>query len=201
VRKAIAELGEPPPGVNVALRGQIIPMQEMMSGLRYGLILAVAAIFLLLMANFQSLRLPFIVISTLPAVLAGVVLSLWMTNTTLNIQSFMGAIMSLGVAVANAILLVTFAERARFAGVNSTEAALEGARSRLRPILMTSAAMIAGMLPMALSGGQAAPLGRTVVGGLVAATCATLFVLPAMFALVQADAHRRLASLDPHDIL
>jgi multidrug efflux pump subunit AcrB len=98
-------------------------------------------------------------------------------------------------------LLVTFAERARFAGVNSTEAALEGARSRLRPILMTSAAMIAGMLPMALSGGQAAPLGRTVVGGLVAATCATLFVLPAMFALVQADAHRRLASLDPHDIL
>jgi multidrug efflux pump subunit AcrB len=201
VRQAIAELGEPPPGVNVALRGQVIPMQEMMSGLRYGLILAVAAIFLLLMANFQSLRLPLIVVSTLPAVLAGVVLALWMTNTTLNIQSFMGAIMSLGVAVANAILLVTFAERARAAGVNSAEAALEGARSRLRPILMTSAAMIAGMLPMALSGGQAAPLGRAVVGGLVAATCATLFVLPSIFALVQAGAHRRLDSLDPHDNL
>jgi multidrug efflux pump subunit AcrB len=103
--------------------------------------------------------------------------------------------------VANAILLVTFAERARIAGGNSAEAALEGARSRLRPILMTSAAMIAGMLPMALTSGQTAPLGRAVVGGLIAATAATLFVLPSMFALVQAGAHRRLASLDPHDDL
>ncbi len=201
VRQAIAELGEPPPGLNVTMRGQVIPMQEIMGGLRYGLILAVTAIFLLLMANFQSLRLPFIVVSTLPAVLTGVALSLWITNTTLNIQSFMGAIMSLGVAVANAILLVTFAERARLAGTNSAEAAVEGARSRLRPILMTSAAMIAGMLPLAVNGGQAAPLGRAVVGGLIAATIATLFVLPSVFALVLAGAHRRLASLDPHDDL
>ena len=113
----------------------------------------------------------------------------------------MGAIMSLGVAVANAILLVTFAERARLAGSDSTEAAVEGARSRLRPILMTSAAMIAGMLPMAVSGGQAAPLGRAVLGGLVAATTATLFVLPSIFAFAQVGAHRRPASLDPHDDL
>jgi multidrug efflux pump subunit AcrB len=201
VNQAMAELGDSPPGVTVALRGQVVPMQEMMDGLRRGLLLAVIAIFLLLMANFQSLRLPFIVVSTLPAVLAGVALALWLTGTTLNIQSFMGAIMSLGVAVANAILLVTFAERSRIAGATAAEAAIEGARSRLRPILMTSAAMIAGMMPMALSlgqgGGQAAPLGRAVVGGLAAATLATLFVLPSIFAVVQTRAHRRLASLDP----
>jgi multidrug efflux pump subunit AcrB len=199
VEHAIAELGDPPPGVNVTMRGQVIPMQEMIDGFRSGLALAVVAIFLLLMASFQSLRLPFIVVSTLPAVLAGVVLALWLTNTTLNIQSFMGAIMSLGVAVANAILLVAFAERSRTAGANSADAAIEGARSRLRPILMTSAAMIAGMMPIALSGGQASSLGRAVVGGLAAATLATLFVLPSIFAIVQAHAHRRSASVDPDE--
>jgi multidrug efflux pump subunit AcrB len=201
VSKAIREIGDPPTGVTVTMRGQVIPMQEMLDGLRRGLVLAVAAIFLLLMANFQSLRLPFIVVSTLPAVVAGVVLALWLTHTTLNVQSFIGAIMSLGVAVANAILLVTFAERSRIAGANSAEAAIEGARSRLRPILMTSAAMIAGMLPMAFSGGQSAPLGRAVIGGLAAATVATLFVLPSIFTIVQAGAHRRLASLDPDENL
>ena len=199
VEQAIAELGDPPSGVNVTMRGQVIPMQEMIDGFRSGLALAVVAIFLLLMASFQSLRLPFIVVSTLPAVLAGVVLALWLTNTTLNIQSFMGAIMSLGVAVANAILLVAFAERSRTAGANSADAAIEGARSRLRPILMTSAAMIAGMMPIALSGGQASSLGRAVVGGLAAATLATLFVLPSIFAIVQARAHRRSASVDPDE--
>jgi multidrug efflux pump subunit AcrB len=105
--------------------------------------------------------------------------------------------------MANAILVVTFAERSRLAGVGATEASVEGARSRLRPILMTSAAMIAGMLPMALSlgegGGQAAPLGRAVVGGLAVATVATLFILPSVFALVQGRSHRRAASLDPND--
>jgi multidrug efflux pump subunit AcrB len=121
----------------------------------------------------------------------------------LNIQSFMGAIMSIGVAVANAILLVTFAERSRIAGNAAGAAAIDGAQSRLRPILMTSAAMIAGMLPLAIGigegGEQTAPLGRAVVGGLAAATFATLFVLPAVFALVQARAHRRPVSLDPDD--
>jgi multidrug efflux pump subunit AcrB len=199
VNQAIAELGDPPLGVSVVMRGQVLPMQEMMEGLRGGLALAVIAIFLLLMANFQSLRLAFIIVATLPAVVAGTVLALWLTGTTLNIQSFMGAIMSLGVAVANAILLVTFAERSRTAAADATEAAREGARSRLRPILMTSTAMISGMMPMALSGGQAAPLGRAVVGGLAAATLATLFILPSLFAIVQANAPRRLASLDPSD--
>src|SRR5262249_13385643 len=116
---------------------------------------------------------------------------------------FMGAIMALGVAVANAILLVTFAERSRMGGASASDAAVESARSRLRPILMTSLAMIAGMVPMALGlgegGQQTAPFGRAVVGGLAAATFATLLVLPAAFSVVQARAHRRSVSLDPDD--
>src|SRR5260370_6648157 len=201
--KGIAELGAPPPRVGVALRGQVVPMQQMMDGLRTGLLLAVVVIFLLLAANFQSVKLSFIVVSTVPAVIAGVVLTLWATGTTLNIQSFMGAIMAIGVAVANAILLVTFAERSRIGGAAADAAAVDGAQSRLRPILMTSLAMMAGMMPMALGlgegGQQTAPLGRAVVGGLAVATLATLLVLPSVFALVQSRSHRRSASLDPDD--
>ncbi len=201
VAAALKKLGPPPPGLTVTVRGQVVPLGQMLDGLRQGLLLAVVVIFLLLAANFQSLKLSFLVVSTTPAVLAGVLLMLWATGTTLNIQSFMGAIMAVGVAVANAILLVTFAERNRLAGASAIEAAVEGARSRLRPILMTSTAMIAGMLPMALgwgeSGQQTAPLGRAVVGGLAVATVATLLALPALFALVQARAHRRSASLEP----
>ncbi len=203
VMKAIKELGNPPPRVSVAVRGQVVPMQQMLDGLRTGLLLAVIVIFLLLAANFQSVKLAFIVVSTVPAVIAGVALTLWLTGTTLNIQSFMGAIMAIGVAVANAILLVTFAERSRLGGAAADAAAVEGAQSRLRPILMTSLAMMAGMMPMALglgeAGQQTAPLGRAVVGGLAAATLATLLVLPSVFALVQARSHRRSASLDPDD--
>jgi predicted RND superfamily exporter protein len=129
---------------------------------------------------------------------------LWLTGTTINLQSFMGAIMAIGVAVANAILLVTFAEwYRREEGAGSGEAAVEGARGRLRPILMTSCAMIAGMVPMALGWGeggeQTAPLGRAVIGGLLAATLATLTVLPTIFALAQAKAGRESASIDPDD--
>ena len=203
VRAAIAELGDPPARVSVALRGQIVPMEQMMDGLETGLALAVVVIFLLLAANFQSFKLALIVTSTTPAVIAGTVLALALTGTTLNIQSFMGAIMAVGVAIANAILLVTFAERARLAGADASAAAVDGAASRLRPILMTSLAMIAGMLPLAIGFGagaeQTAPLGRAVVGGLAAATLATLLVLPAVFAIVQSHAHRRTASLDPDD--
>src|SRR5262249_9865361 len=187
VARAQKEAGEPPPKVNVAVRGQIVPMQQMLDGLKTGLLLAVVVIFLLLAANFQSLKLSLIVVSTVPAVIAGVALTLWLTGTTLNIQSFMGAIMAVGVAVANAILLVTFAERERMSGAASDAASVEGAQSRLRPILMTSCAMIAGMFPMALGlgegGEQTAPLGRAVVGGLFFATLATLLVLPSVFAL------------------
>jgi multidrug efflux pump subunit AcrB len=140
---------------------------------------------------------------TIPAVIAGVVLMLWLTQTTLNIQSFMGAIMAIGVAVANAILLVTFAERSRVEGREPWEAAIEGARSRLRPILMTSFAMLAGMVPMALGlgegGEQSAPLGRAVIGGLLGATCATLIILPAILATLQSRHAPVSASLDPDD--
>jgi multidrug efflux pump subunit AcrB len=203
VSAALKSLGRPPPGITVTVRGQIVPQAQMFDGLRSGLLMAVVVIFLLLAANFQSLKLSFLVVSTAPAVIAGVVLMLWLTGTTLNIQSFMGAIMAVGVAVANAILLVTFAERGRLEGATASDAAVEGARGRLRPILMTSLAMTAGMVPMALGlgegGEQTAPLGRSVVGGLAVATVATLFVLPAIFALVQARAHRRSASLEPTD--
>jgi multidrug efflux pump subunit AcrB len=222
VMAALKELGPPLAGVNVAVRGQIVPLAQMMDGLRAGLLLAVVVIFLLLAANFQSLKLSFLVVVTTPAVIAGVVVMLWVTGTTLNIQSFMGAIMAIGVAVANAILLVTFTERARVrvgqasrlpapdmsggtpAPLSAADAAVEGARSRLRPILMTSLAMIAGMVPMALGlgegGEQTAPLGRAVIGGLALATVATLLVLPAAFALVQGRAHRLSASLHPDDL-
>jgi multidrug efflux pump subunit AcrB len=197
--KAISELGKPPARVSVTMRGQVAAMAEMLKGLQQGLIIAIAAIFLLLAANFQSLKLSIIVMSTAPAALAGVALALWLTHTTINLDSFMGAIMALGVAVANAILLVTFAERARVNGATAAEAAEEGARSRLRPILMTSLAMIAGMLPVAIGLGDAdkqmVPLGRAVIGGLGAATLATLFVLPAVFAHVQKNSSRNGVSL------
>jgi multidrug efflux pump subunit AcrB len=203
VAEALRRAGDPPKGVNVSVRGQVAPMNELFDGLRVGLMVAVVAIVLLLAANFQSFRLAFAVVLTTPAVVAGTVIALRLTRTTLNIESFIGAIMAIGVAVANAILLVTFAERARVAGARVADAAATGAASRLRPILMTSCAMVAGMVPMAvgLGGGgqQTSPLGRAVIGGLVGATCATLLVLPALFAIFQRDTTRRSVSLDAHD--
>ncbi len=203
VQRAIADAGAPPQGVTLEMRGQIPPLQQLFRGLGVGLLLAVVVIFLLLSANFQSLRLALVTVSTVPAVIAGVCLALWITRTTLNIQSFIGAIMAVGVAMANGILLVTFAENRRREGAGASRAALESAASRVRPILMTSLAMIAGMLPMALAIGegseQSAPLGRAVIGGLVAASFATLFVLPSVFALVQRRSSTASASLDPDD--
>jgi multidrug efflux pump subunit AcrB len=204
VQAAIRAAGNPPAKVAVALRGQVVPLQETLGALRGGLLLAVGAIFLLLVANFQSLRLALVVVSVLPAVIAGVAVTLLLTGTTINLQSYMGAIMSVGVAVANAILLVTFAERAQLAGATPATAALEAGRSRLRPILMTSFAMMAGMLPMALglgeSGQQTAPLGRAVVGGLAAATLATLLVLPSVYALLAGGVRSRSQSLESEGV-
>jgi multidrug efflux pump subunit AcrB len=203
VRATIAAMGPPPRGVSIAVRGQVSTLEQIFGGLQSGLGVTVIAIFLLLAANYQSWKLAFVVVSTVPAVLAGVVGMLWITRTTLNIQSFMGGIMSVGVAVANAILLITFAERFRREGMTSEQAAIEGARSRLRPILMTSLAMIAGMIPMALGasegGEQSAPLGRAVIGGLAGSTFATLLVLPTIFSLVQRKSSSASASLDPED--
>jgi multidrug efflux pump subunit AcrB len=203
VADALRAAGEPPRGTAVDVRGQIVPFRQMFGGLALGLSLAVVVIFLLLMAYFQSIRLALASVSAVPAVIAGVALILWTTGTTLNIQSFMGAIMAIGVAVANAILLVTFAERSRREGLSAFEAAVEGARHRLRPILMTSCAMLAGMVPMALAWGeggeQVAPLARAVLGGLIASTLATLLFLPSVFAVVQGRAAVNSASLDPDD--
>jgi multidrug efflux pump subunit AcrB len=203
VDAAIKNVGDPPTGVEVAVRGQIEPMRQMFRGLNTGLLLTVMVILLLLTAYFQSIRLALVALATVPAVVAGVALALFVTRTTINIQSFMGAIMSIGVAVANAILLVTFAERTRRNGHDARYSAANAARSRARPILMTSFAMMAGMLPMALGfgegGEQTAPLGRAVIGGLAAATVTALFILPAIFALVMGGAPTRSASLDPDD--
>lgn len=204
VNEAIRRAGRPPRGVEVHVRGQIEPMNQTLRSLGMGLIFAVLAIYLLLAANYQSLRLAFVAISTTPAVVCGVIITLLITGTTLNLQSFMGAIMALGVSVANAILLVTFAESHRTgADVSSTEAAIYGGQTRLRPILMTTIAMIAGMIPMAMAlsegGHQTAPLGRAVIGGLAASTVATLFLLPAIFAAVQEKASKQSVSLDVTD--
>jgi multidrug efflux pump subunit AcrB len=207
VREAIARAGDPPRGVRVELRGQVEPMRQMFNGLAVGLSLAVVAIVILLTAYFQSPRLAIVAVFAVPAVLAGVATALWLTHTTLNLQSFMGAIMAIGVAIANAILLLTFAEKHRREAPNegSGAAAVEGARHRLRPILMTSCAMLAGMVPMALAlgegGEQTAPLGRAVIGGVVMATLSTLFVLPAVFAIIQGGAGVVSPSLDPADPL
>ncbi|MCZ2074353.1 MAG: efflux RND transporter permease subunit [Bryobacterales bacterium] len=203
IESAIQKAGELPRGVSVALRGQIPPLAETLRGLAIGLLLAIAVIYLLLAANFQSFRLSFAVLSTVPAVLVGVFLMLLATGTTLNVQSFMGAIMAVGIAVANAILLVSFAESARRDDRSVLEAAVEGARGRLRAILMTAGAMIAGMIPIALAFGegaeQTAPLGRAVIGGLLVATFATLTVVPLVYAIVQRHAGLHSDSLDPTD--
>jgi multidrug efflux pump subunit AcrB len=204
VERTLKRVGDPPKGTTVNVRGQIAPMEEILRGLAIGLGMSIVVILLLLTANFQSVRLALVVVSTTPAVVAGVVVTLLLTGSTVNLQSFMGAIMAVGVAVANAILLVTFAEgHRRSENAGAVEAAVEGARGRLRPILMTSCAMTAGMVPMALGlgegGEQTAPLGRAVIGGLAAATLATLTVLPTVFALAQGGATRQSASLDPDD--
>jgi multidrug efflux pump subunit AcrB len=199
----VAASGDKPRGVEVDIRGQAVPMRQMFGGLALGLVLAGAVIFLLLTAYFQSVRLALVAIATVPAVLTGVALALVLTQTTLNIQSFMGAIMAIGVAVANAILLVTFAERERQGGATALAAGIQGAVQRVRPILMTSCAMIAGMIPMALAvgegGEQTAPLARAVIGGLAAATLATLLVLPFVFGWMQRRASTQSTSLDPLD--
>ncbi|MEQ1827812.1 MAG: efflux RND transporter permease subunit, partial [Pirellula sp.] len=194
--------GQKPGRVSYELRGQIPPLRQMLSGLAVGLVLALLSIFLMLSANFQSFRLSLVCVSTAPAVIAGSCIMLWMTGSSLNIQSFIGTIMGLGVAMANAILVVTFAEERRMSGELALQAAKSGIAARVRPVLMTSLAMLAGMLPLALglgeSGQQTAPLGRAVMGSLIAATVATMFLLPAFYALLQGN-RRRSASIHPMD--
>jgi multidrug efflux pump subunit AcrB len=188
VAKAIEAAGAPPRGVRVLPMGQLPPMIEMFQSLGIGLGVAVFVILGLLTAYFQSPRLALISIGAVPGVLAGVAVVLFVTGTTLNIESFMGSIMCLGVSVSNSVMLVTFMDEHWKKGAISTEAAVTGAGERLRPILMTACAMTVGMVPMALGlerGSQMeSPLGRAVIGGLVMSTVATLLVVPSIFALV-----------------
>ena len=196
-------IGGKPKGTEIHMRGQIPALEQMLEGLSGGLFLAIIVVFLLLSANYESVTLSICVLSTVPGVLAGSLAMLYLTHTTLNIESFMGLIMGIGVAVANAILLVTFAERSRKECGDSTLGAIYGAKSRLRPILMTSGAMLAGMLPMALAlgegGEQTAPLGRAVLGAVLGSTFATLFLLPLVFSWIQKSRLTTSASLDPDD--
>jgi multidrug efflux pump subunit AcrB len=201
---AIARAGTPPKGTEVELRGQVRPMKQMFQSLEIGLAVAVAVILIMLTAYFQAPLLALTAVASVPAVLAGVVVALWVTRTTLNIESFMGAIMAVGVAVSNAIMLVSFADRHRLEeGMPADRAAITAAKGRLRPIIMTACAMIAGMLPMSLAleqgSEQNAPLGRAVIGGMAFATFATLLVLPAVFALLLSRSSNQSPSLDPDD--
>jgi multidrug efflux pump subunit AcrB len=201
---AVAHAGTPPKGVEVELRGQVRPMKQMFQSLEIGLGVAVIVILIMLTAYFQAPRLALTAVASVPAVLAGVVLALWITHTTLNIESFMGAIMAVGVAVSNAIMLVSFADRHRLEeGMPASQAAITAAKGRLRPIIMTGCAMISGMIPMSLGlekgSEQNAPLGRAVIGGMALGTFATLLVLPAVFTFLLNRASNRSPSLDPDD--
>jgi multidrug efflux pump subunit AcrB len=202
VDRAIAAVGAPPRGVTVAPHGQTEQLRLAANGLETGLAIAIVAVLLLLVAAFQSPRDAVVVILVVPAVLAGVAVALAATGQTLNVQSLMGAIMSIGVSIANGLLLVTFARERRVAGDDRAAAIAGAARARLRPIAMTSLAMIAGMIPMALgvgSAGEAVALGTAVIGGLVASTIASLVFLPPIYAIVARGGAYRPPSLDPDD--
>lgn len=203
VQQAIESAGAAPRGVRVIPMGQLPPMLEMFRALAIGLGVAVFVILILLTAYFQSPRLALISIGAVPGVLSGVATILYLTGTTLNIESFMGSIMCLGVSVSNSVMLVTFMTDHWLNGRHSVEAAIAGASDRLRPILMTACAMTIGMVPMALAlekgSEMQAPLGRAVIGGLVMSTFSTLLVIPAIFAVVMGSRTPRSPSIYPND--
>lgn len=202
VNKAIGSLGELPKGAKVMVRGQADLLSQTMNELQSGLLIAIVVIFLMLAVNFQSFKLSLSILSIIPAVVAGSVLLLFLTGKTLNIQSYMGIIMAVGVAVANAILLITNAEFHRMKD-HSPGYAVIGAFNRLRPILMTSLAMIAGMIPMAIGlgegGDQTAPLAIAVIGGLLFSTISTLMFLPIVYSRMINNKKYINPSLDPED--
>lgn len=203
VDKAIASIGKPPRGLTIAPRGLTQTLTDTLDSLQNGLLVAVIVIFLMLAANFQSFKVSAVVLSTVPAVLLGSLLLVKLTGSTLNLQSYMGMIMSVGVSIANSVLLITNAEELRKHNGDALKSAREAAALRLRPILMTSVAMIVGMIPMASGlgegGDQTSPLGRAVIGGLLASTFAALLILPMVFAWVQGKTTTDSVSLDPED--
>ncbi|HEY3655186.1 MAG TPA: efflux RND transporter permease subunit [Steroidobacteraceae bacterium] len=187
-----------PRGSNVVMRGQVQTMKASFNGLLIGLIGAIVLVYMLIVVNFQSLLDPFIIITALPAALAGIVWMLFLTDTTVSVPALTGAIMCMGVATANSVLVISFARERMNAGDNAFEAALQAGFTRLRPVLMTATAMIIGMIPMALGlgdgGEQNAPLGRAVIGGLIFATIATLFFVPTVFSIIHGRGSARVHS-------
>lgn len=194
-------MGQLPNGAKIILRGQPVLLQETLTSLQFGLLIAVMVIFLVMAVYFQSFRVALTALSVIPAVVAGSLLLLFLTGNSLNIQSYMGAIMAVGVAIANAVLFITNAEQYRKNKIESPQ--LQAAENRLRPILMTSAAMIAGMIPMASGlsegGDQTAPLGIAVVGGLIFSAVSVLFFLPHMYQWIVGRRPYKYVSLDPDD--
>jgi multidrug efflux pump subunit AcrB len=186
VQKIVAkESKNLPKGTKISIRGQVQSMFQSFQGLAYGLIFAIVLVYLLMVVNFQSWLDPFIILMALPGALSGILWMLFITQTTINVPSLMGAIMSIGVATSNSILMITFANDQRKEGANAHDAALAAGMTRLRPVIMTALAMTIGMLPMSLGlgegGEQNAPLGRAVIGGLTLATFATLFFVPVAY--------------------
>jgi len=193
VEKARAKM---PRGSQLIVRGQIDTMQSSFRGLLAGLVLSIILVYFLIVINFQSWLDPFIIITALPAAMAGIVIFLFVSRTTLSVPALMGAIMSVGVATANSILVISFAKEHLADQGDPTQAALEAGFTRFRPVLMTACAMIIGMIPMAMGlgegGEQNAPLGRAVIGGLIFATIATLFFVPTVFSML----HRKRVTAD-----
>ena len=183
-----------PKGSQIHLKGQVETMQQSFRGLLLGLVGAIVLVYMLIVVNFQSLLDPLIIITALPAALAGIVWMLFLTHTTVSVPALTGAIMCMGVATANSVLVISFAREQMTEGKDAREAALEAGFTRLRPVLMTALAMIIGMIPMALglgeSGEQNAPLGRAVIGGLIFATVATLIFVPTVFTIVHGRKRR-----------
>jgi multidrug efflux pump subunit AcrB len=196
IRKVIQETAHlVPRGSSVNLRGQVSTMSSAYSQLIFGLAFAILLIYLLIVVNFQSWIDPLVIVTALPAALAGIVWMLFVTHTTLSVPALTGAIMCMGVATANSILIISFARERLATGLDAVTAAIEAGYTRFRPVLMTALAMIIGMAPMALSNDQNAPLGRAVIGGLLAATSATLLFVPVVFAIAHGN---RRSSPRPH---
>jgi multidrug efflux pump subunit AcrB len=189
ISKIVAELKkELKPGNSIEVRGQIQSMHDSFRNLAFGLLFAAVLVYLLMLVNYQNFGDPFVVILALPATLCGIVTMLFITGTSLSVPSLMGAIMAVGVASANSILLVTFAREQQLAGKTAFQAAIEAGHTRIRPVLMTASAMIVGMIPMAIGAAgeeQNAALARAVIGGLLFATPTTLLIVPYLFAMLR----------------
>jgi multidrug efflux pump subunit AcrB len=196
-----ATKGALPKGIKVTIRGQVATMTSAYQQLFFGLAFAIVLIYLLIVVNFQSWLDPFVIVMALPAALAGIVWMLFLTHTTLSVPALTGAIMCMGVATANSILVISFAREQLASGMDAFSAAMEAGGTRFRPVLMTALAMMIGMLPMAIEAGQNAPLGRAVIGGLLFATCATLLFVPVLFSIIHRRAPKTSRSSEPSEPL